>query len=37
MILIYRQHTLPMELLCDVGHVKSHFGLFGDGVSVSAR
>jgi hypothetical protein len=21
----------------DVGHVKSHFGLFGDGVSVSAR
>jgi hypothetical protein len=27
----------PMELLGDVGHVKSCFGLFGDGVSVSAR
>jgi hypothetical protein len=26
-----------MELLCDVGHIKSHFSLFGDGVSVSAR
>jgi hypothetical protein len=25
------------KLLCDVGHVKSRFGLFGDGVSVSAR
>jgi hypothetical protein len=25
---------LPMELLCDVGHVKSCFGPFGDGVSV---
>jgi hypothetical protein len=24
-----------MELLGDVGHVESHFGLFGDGVSVS--
>jgi hypothetical protein len=24
-----------MELLGDVGHVKSHFGLFGDSVSVS--
>jgi hypothetical protein len=24
----------PMELLGDVGHVKSRFGLFGDGVSV---
>ena len=23
-----------MELLGDVGHVESHFGLFGDGVSV---
>ena len=26
-----------MELLGDVGHVESCFGLFGDGVSVSAR
>jgi hypothetical protein len=26
-----------MELLSDVGHVKSHFGLFGDSVSVGAR
>ena len=27
----------PDELLADVGHVESSFGLFGDGVSVSAR
>jgi hypothetical protein len=26
-----------MELLRDVGHVESHFDLFGDGVSVGAR
>jgi hypothetical protein len=26
-----------MELLGDVGHVESHFGLFGDSISVSAR
>ena len=26
----------PMELLGDVGHVKSHFGLFGDSVGVGA-
>ena len=26
-----------MELLADVGRVESLFGLFGDGVSVSAR
>ena len=26
-----------MELLCDVGHVESHFFLFGDCVSVGAR
>jgi hypothetical protein len=26
-----------MELLGDVGHVESHFCLFGDSVSVSAR
>jgi hypothetical protein len=26
----------PMELLGDVGHVESRFGLFGDSVSVSA-
>jgi hypothetical protein len=29
--------TLPMVLLCNVGHVKSRFGKFGDDVSVSAR
>ena len=28
--------THPMELLGDVGHVKSHFGLFGDSVGVGA-
>jgi hypothetical protein len=27
----------PMELLGDVGHVESRFGLFGDGASVVAR
>jgi hypothetical protein len=26
-----------MELLGDVGHVESHFGLLGDSVSVTAR
>jgi hypothetical protein len=26
----------PTELLRDVGHVESHFGLFGDGVSFGA-
>ena len=26
----------PMELLGDVGHVESHFGLFGDSVRVIA-
>jgi hypothetical protein len=29
--------THPMELLDDVRHVESHFGLFGDSASVSAR
>jgi hypothetical protein len=29
--------THPMELLGDVGQVESHFGPFGDSVSVSAR
>jgi hypothetical protein len=29
--------THSMELLGDVGHVESHFGPFGDSVSVSAR
>jgi hypothetical protein len=29
--------THMTELLGDVGHVESHFGPFGDGVSVSAR
>jgi hypothetical protein len=27
----------PMELLGDVGQVESHFGPFGDSVSVGAR
>jgi hypothetical protein len=27
----------PMELLGDIGHVESRFGLFGDSVSVVAR
>jgi hypothetical protein len=27
----------PMEILGDVGHMDSHFGLFGDSVSVGAR
>jgi hypothetical protein len=27
----------PMELLGDMGHVESYFGLFRDGVSVGAR
>jgi hypothetical protein len=29
--------THSMELLGDVGHVKSRIGLFGDGVSVGVR
>ena len=29
--------THPMELLGDMGHVESHFFLFGDRVSVGAR
>ena len=29
--------THPMELLDDMGHVESSFGLFGDSVSVGAR
>ena len=29
--------THPMELLGDVGHVESRFGVFGDGVSIGAR
>jgi hypothetical protein len=31
------ERTIPMVLLCDVGHIKSCFGPFGDGVSVSVR
>jgi hypothetical protein len=27
----------PIDLLCDIGHVESHFNLFGDSGSVSAR
>jgi hypothetical protein len=42
--IVYAERTMgtkiildtPMELLCDVGHVKSRFSPFGDGVSVSA-
>jgi hypothetical protein len=30
-------YTHLMKLLGDMGHVESHFGLFGDSVSVSAR
>jgi hypothetical protein len=26
-----------MELLSDMGHVETHFGLFGDSVSIGAR
>ena len=29
--------THPMELLGDMGHVESSFGLFGDSASVGAR
>ena len=29
--------THPMGLLGDMGHVESHFFLFGDSVSVGAR
>jgi hypothetical protein len=29
--------TQPMELLGDMGHVESQFGLFIDGVSVDVR
>jgi hypothetical protein len=26
-----------MELVCDMGHMESRFGMFGDSVSVRAR
>jgi hypothetical protein len=29
--------THPMELLGDVGHMESYFGLFGDAIIVDAR
>jgi hypothetical protein len=29
--------THPIEHLCDVGHVESHFGPFRDSVSISVR
>jgi hypothetical protein len=29
--------TCAMDLLGDMGHVESHFGTFGESVSVSAR
>jgi hypothetical protein len=43
--IIYTEDTLGSEIILDtpdgilgdVGHVKSRFGPFGDGVSVSAR
>ena len=43
--LVCAEHTIgseiildaPMELICDVGHVESHFGLFGDSVRVDAK
>ena len=42
--LVCTEHTIGseiildalMELICDVGHVESHFGLFGDSVRVGA-
>ena len=42
--LVCAEHTIgseiildaPMELICDVGHVESHLGLFGDSVRVGA-
>ena len=42
--LVCAEHTIgseiildaPMELICDMGHVESHFGLFGDSVHVGA-
>ena len=43
--LVCAEHTIgseiildaPLELICDVGHVESYFGLFGDSVRVGAR
>jgi hypothetical protein len=29
--------TPPIEFFGDVGHVESHFGLFGDSVNIGAR
>jgi hypothetical protein len=29
--------THPLELIDDVRHVESHFGMFGDSISVGAR
>ena len=42
--LVCAEHTIGSEiildalkeLICDVGHVESHFGLFGDSVRVGA-
>ena len=42
--LVCAEHTIgseiildaPMQLICDVGHVESHFGRFGDSVGVGA-
>jgi hypothetical protein len=36
-LLLMQDWTHPMKLISDVGHVQSHFSLFGDSVSVSAR
>ena len=43
--MVYPERTIGMEivldarneLIGDLGHVESHFGKFGDSVSVSAR
>jgi hypothetical protein len=42
--MVCAEHTIsskivlqPMELLGNVGHVKTHFGLFGDSVIIGAR
>jgi hypothetical protein len=31
------EQTVDSEIILDVGHVESRFGLFGESVSVSAR
>jgi hypothetical protein len=36
-IFVLKNRCDTMELLCDVGHVDSCFGPFGDSVSIGAR